>query len=508
MPRSAASIQAHALPFPQDEGFVSHFQYRGVIEGYYGPPYTHADRLWWIGKLAAWQMNLYVHAPKSDAFHRQAWRTPYPAEQLREFSALIERAAAQGVEIGFAISPGLSITYSSAADLRSLETKLLRFRELGARFFALCLDDVPTHLAEEADRRAFPSLAQAHVSLAHAVQAALGPSCRLLFVPTDYLGVAPTDYLEALGETLSRTIEVAWTGRTVVSPEIRSVEAAQRAATLRRRLVVWDNVPVADGPMRSMLHLGPFARRDPTLPKHVCGFLLNVMQHAHASAVTVHTASAYLRNPEHYDPEQAWADALHDLGAGAEAAFADFAAAHRFSPLHPRDRDAALEACFSELRARILAGGDPRPTFEALRGLLERRLAVAEQLRTGLTDRKLATEIEPWIESHQLDTKRMLAALEFLDGLLREGPRLPKVLSLFGFEGRVQNAQSPSAASYGPRRVLYPQLVSMRDDGAGFGADPALFKDCNLADEVVAFAESFGLEKLRARGASLGAPEP
>jgi hyaluronoglucosaminidase len=483
------------------------FPYRGVIEGYYGPPYTHADRLWWIDKLAAWLMNLYVHAPKNDAFHRQEWRTPYPAEQLREFSALVERGAALGVDVGFAISPGLSITYSSASDLRSLETKLLRFRELGARFFALCLDDVPTHLAQEADRRAFPSLAHAHVSLAQAVHAALGPSCRLLFVPTDYLGVAPTDYLETVGETLPHTIEVAWTGRTVVSPEIRSGEAALRAGTLRRRIVVWDNVPVADGPMRSMLHLGPFARRDPTLPEHVCGFLLNVMQHPHASAVAVHTASAYLRSPQDYDPERAWADALRESGAGAETAFADFAAAHRFSPLHPRDRDAALESCFSELRGQILGNGDPSRTFVALRGLLERRLQVAGQLRTGLFDRELAREIEPWIESHQLDTKRMLAALDFLDGLLREGPRLPKVLSLFGFEGRVQTVQSPSAVSYGPRRVVYPQLVSMRDDGAGFGSDPALFKDCNLADEMVSFAESFGLEKLRAGAAGSGAPE-
>ena len=474
------------------------FLYRGIIEGYYGPPYTHADRLWWIGKLAGWGMNHYVHAPKNDTLHRQEWRTPYPVDQMREFSELIEWGAAHRVDVGFAISPGLSITYSAAADLRTLETKLLRFRELGARFFALCLDDVPTHLSQEADRRAFPSLAHAHVAVAHAVHAALGPSCRLLLVPTDYVGVAPTDYLEILGGTLQRAIEVGWTGRTVVSPEIRTGEAAQRAATLRRRLVVWDNVPVADGPMRPMLHLGPFARRDAALPEHVSGFLLNVMQHSHASAVAVHTAATYLRSPQDYDPERAWAAALHELGTGAEAAFADFAAAHRFSPLHPRDRDPALEECFCALRQRLLGDDDASTTLVALRELLERRLGVADTLRAGLLDKKLASEIEPWLESHHLESKRMLAVLDFLEGLLREGPRLNKVLSLFGFEGRVRLASSPAASSYGPRRILYPQLVSMRDDEAGFGPDPALFKDCNLADEMVAFAESFGLEKLRA----------
>jgi len=318
-------------------------------------------------------------------------------------------------------------------------------------------------------------------------------------VPTDYLGAAPTDYLEILGESLNRSIEVAWTGRTVVSPEIRSSEAAQRAATLRRRLLVWDNVPVADGPMRAMLHLGPFARRDAALPEHVCGFVLNLMQHPHASAVSVRTAAEYLRSPQHYDPEHAWQDALRELGAGAEAAFADFAAAHRFSPLHPNDRDPALEGCFSELRRRIVAETEPGDTLVALRELIERRVSVADTLRTGLLDRKLASEIEPWIAAHHVETKRLLAALDFLEGLLREGPRLAKVRSLFGFENRVQAAASPLASSYGPRRVVYPQLVSLRDDAAGFGPDPALFKDRNLADEMVAFVEAFGLEKLRAR---------
>ncbi len=51
--------------------------------------------------------------------------------------------------------------------------------------------------------------------------------------------------------------------------------------------------------------------------------------------------------------------------------------------------------------------------------------------------------------------------------------------------------------SYGPRRVLYPQLVSMNEDEAGFGADPALFRDRCLADEIVRFAEDQAL-RLRA----------
>ena len=474
------------------------FEHHGVIEGYYGPPYTHTDRLWWIGKLGSWGMNLYLYAPKNDALQRQEWRTPYSAEAMREFAELVERGAARGVRVGFSISPGLSMQYSSADDLRALGVKLQSFREIGVRFFVLSLDDVPTHLAHEADRKAFPSLAHAHVAVAHAARNTLGPGDVLALVPTDYVGVASTDYLDVVGETLDPSIEVGWTGRTVVSPEVRSDEAAARAATLRRRVFLWDNVPVSDGPMRTMLHLGPFARRDAGLPEHVSGIVLNVMQHPHASAIAVRTAADYVRDPRGYDPERAWHAALDELGAGASEAFADFAAAHRFSPLHPRDRDPDLEAALEEVRASLRTGRGERAPLATLRVLLERRSGAPDALRAGLLDRRLATEIEPWLESHGAETRRMLAAMDFLDMLVREGPRLPKVLAFFGFAARTHAAASPAATSYGPRRVLYPQLASLRDDEAGFGDDPTLFTDLNLADELVRLVEDTALERLRA----------
>jgi hypothetical protein len=44
--------------------------------------------------------------------------------------------------------------------------------------------------------------------------------------------------------------------------------------------------------------------------------------------------------------------------------------------------------------------------------------------------------------------------------------------------------------------VLYPQLASMRDDQAAFGADQALFVDRCLADEIVRFAEEVAIRGL------------
>lgn len=465
------------------------FAHRGIVEGYYGPPYSHEERLCWLERLGGWGMNRYVYAPKDDPLHRAAWRTRYPADALARFAALCECGAEHGVDFAMGISPGLTMEYGAADDQRDLTGKLAPLAACGVRWFALALDDVPAHLTHPGDRRAFPSLAAAHVATAHALLDGLGQGARLWLVPTDYLGVAETEYLAELGEGLDAAIEVGWTGRTVVSPEIRAEEAAARASTLRRPLLLWDNYPVADGPMRSMLHLGPYRGRDPALEAHASGVLLNPMQHPRASAPAVRTAAAYLADPAGYDAESAWQEALAELGAGSPRAFARFAEAHRFSALCG-DRDRELEQAFRELERE--PGGVAADTMAAL---LDERLAVADALRADLLDRTLAAELEPWIAAHHEETRRMHAALRLLAALGSEQSRLDKALAFMRFEAGIQ-APPPAAASYGPRRVLYPQLVSMRDDEAGFGADPALLLGRNLCDEVVAHVERAALAAL------------
>lgn len=475
---------------------VPAFIHRGVIEGFYGPPYAHADRLWLIERLGAWGMNRYVYAPKDDPLHRAEWRSPYGETTLAEFRELVERGRAVGVEVGFAVSPGLSIEYASVDDVQALQAKFRDFQRCGARFFSLALDDVPTELLHHGDRTRFGSLAAAHVHVAHAVAEALDPQATLWVVPTDYVGTDATDYLEHLGSELAASIEVGWTGRTVLSPTISAAEAERRAATLRRRLLVWDNVPVSDGPMRPMLHLGPFVGRDPELGRHVSGLLLNPMVQARASAVAIHTAAAYMRDPERYEPEAAWRVALAEIGAGAPEAFSLFAEAHRFSPLLPADRDRELEAAVTELGDVLMAGGNAANVVAVLQRLLAGRVAASDTLRDQLGDRRLAAEIEPWLAAHRAESERMTAAVDLLEVLLSDTARMQQVFGLFRFEGMLTRIAPATVASYGPRRVLYPQLGSMRDDGAAFGADQALFVDRCLTDELIRLAERLALERL------------
>jgi len=163
---------------------MTEFVHRGVIEGFYGPPYSHADRLWLIERLGAWGMNRYVYAPKDDPLHRAQWRSPYEADALRQFAELVACGERAGVDVGFAVSPGLTIEYASADDVRALQAKFRDFQALGSRFFCLALDDVPTTLLHAGDQARFASLGAAHVHLTHAVADALGSEATLWLVPT------------------------------------------------------------------------------------------------------------------------------------------------------------------------------------------------------------------------------------------------------------------------------------------------------------------------------------
>jgi hyaluronoglucosaminidase len=479
---------------------VAEFAHRGVVEGFYGPPWTHADRLWCLEQLGALGMNTYVYAPKHDALHRARWREAYSAQALRRFAELVEVGARHGVSAGFALSPGLEIRYSDGSDRERLASKLGAFCALGSRFLALALDDVPTELQHAEDRAAFPNLAAAQVALANEVRASLPADAVLWLVPTEYLGLGSSPYLEELGAGLDARIEVAWTGRTLISPEIRSDEAARRAALLRRRLLIWDNTPVNDGPMRPMLHLGPYRGRDPELAASASGVLLNPMPQARASFLQIATAAEYLRDPQRYDPESAWERALARFGGPAARALRVFASAQRFSPLEPHERDRELETALAELSSALEKGEDPIPPLDALEPLLRERLGAAAAVRESLADARLLDEIEPWLRAHVRETRRIEAAAELLRVLAGGATRERKSQAFLSMEGRFTREPEPAQSSYGPRRVLYPQLVELRADEVRFGTDPALFLDRCLSDEFVRLAEQAALRLLGQAG--------
>ncbi len=250
----------------------------GVIEGFYGRPWTVDQRHRLFAQMREWDMNTYLYAPKEDLKHRHHWRDPYAGLEASDLSALIRDAHDQGVNFVYALAPGLDIVHSSEADRVALLAKLSSVAKLGARHFALLFDDIPPQMHAD-DMQRYAGLGEAQADVTNLAAAHLEPESTLLFCPTEYCArraepnVAQSPYLRALGQLLEPSIGFLWTGPEVVSPEISLHSIRELAAVIGRKPVLWDNLHANDYAPRRV-HLGPYDR-DPELRAEVAGILSN-----------------------------------------------------------------------------------------------------------------------------------------------------------------------------------------------------------------------------------------
>ena len=411
---------------------TSPFAVRGLIEGFYGNPWTHEQRLDMIRFIGARGMNTYVYGPKDDPLVRRRWREPYDAEGLARLAEVVAAGTAAGVEIAYAISPGLSIRYSSVADLDVLVRKLEQVATLGITTFALLLDDLPTELAHPEDRAAFVDIAHAHATLADQVAEDLGPTRSLMVCPLVYHGTGDDPYLAQLGAALDPAVDIMWTGREICSHVLATDDARRFAAIAGRPPLYWDNYPVNDVAMGWELHIGPYLGRDHDLHVASRGILANPMELAEASKIPLATIADYLADPDGYDPEASIARAIRDVAGDGSAdggrdaqAFALFAENVRSSCLSDADAPAvaAALAAFDMAADEAAETGDAsRLASEAaaLRAFSERLLGAADHLLRGTpANAALIEECRPWIEAFEVGARAMCRAAELAaDGVL------------------------------------------------------------------------------------------
>jgi len=261
--------------------------------------------------------NTYIYAPKDDPYHREKWAEPYPRSLLDRITQLAKVSRKCSVNLCFAVSPGLSIRYSSEEDLRKLTAKFAEVAGLGVQWFGLFLDDIPEEMKHKEDKTAFPSLGEAHAHLGNLLEGRLkeivGDGAHLILCPTQYTGTRPTEYHKALGEKLSQSVYIMWTGRYVCTPEITAEDADSFAAGIGRKPLLWDNYPVNDYVQQVKIFLGPLRGRSPELPSHLSGFVSNPMNQAEASKFSLITLREYLKNPYAYHPDKAWERATKEI---------------------------------------------------------------------------------------------------------------------------------------------------------------------------------------------------
>lgn len=388
----------------------SPFAIRGVIEGFYGNPWTHDERLAMVDFLADHGFNTFVYAPKDDPLVRRLWREAYAGGDLARLAELVARCERRGISLVYCVSPGLSIRYASQADQEALAAKLRSvgtLGESGVRSFGLLLDDIPRELQHPEDRAAFPDLAAAHARLASGLLARLGAGTSLTVCPTIYCGTGVDPYLAALGAALDPRIDLFWSGRAICSPTLEAADARVFAATTGRPPLYWDNYPVNDVAMTFELHVGPYRGRDAQLGEVARGIIANPMELAMSSRIPLATIGAYLRDPVGYDPEAAWQDAIREVaGVTDHDAYALFADNVRSSCL--ATDDAPVVAAALERFLFRVEHGDEAGAAVDLAALADQLLAAADRLLRGpVANPPLIEEGRPWIEAFETGARAM-----------------------------------------------------------------------------------------------------
>jgi hypothetical protein len=271
----------------------------GVIEGFYGQPWSQTERFELFDWMKQWGLNTYFYAPKDDLKHRALWREPYAPAELKSLEQLIQRCGERNVRFIYGISPGLDIQYGNKAEVRHLNQRLDQMREIGCQNFAVLFDDLPAS--------ADPALALAQAELANAVRRG-----RFLFCPTAYCGrmaAGKEEYLATLGHELSPDIDVFWTGPEIISREITVAHIQDLQRLLKRKPLIWDNLHANDYDGRRF-YCGPYAGRAPALRNEVAGLLVNPNNEFPLNYVPLRTFAEFVRGKEPWDARNAYLSAM------------------------------------------------------------------------------------------------------------------------------------------------------------------------------------------------------
>lgn len=304
----------------------SHTQYRGIVEGFYGHPYSVESRLSLFDFCKRFKLNVFVYGPKSDPYHLGNWRDDYPTsltEQQRFFGmitqddlrTMTQAAKACHVDFIWAAHPGLQqgINFydKSLMDqgIDALMTKFEHLYSLGVRGFGVFIDDMSytpsgsmqAYLADETQKR----LRERFVT--DDPDDEIAP---LFFVPTAYaLNYGGSYTLNDL-KSVDSEVVIAFTGYDCFS-NIRASAINDMAGRVGRNPVMWWNNPVNDDHderiyMREMTT--HWTIENSGAINTLNGLILNPMSQAQASKVALFGAADYSWNPNTFDVHQNWED--------------------------------------------------------------------------------------------------------------------------------------------------------------------------------------------------------
>jgi len=395
-------------------------QYRGVIEGYYGVPYSAEVTADLFRFMARYKMNTYMYGAKSDPYHSQHWDKAYPktiTPEQQEVGMLTEGMmrqltdAAHRCKVNFiwAIHPGGAFTDAKQTDV--LDRVMSKFRlmhQLGVRQFGVFVDDVgvPSDSASLALNAQRLTLLQQKIDREwNGRKAQPADTVKPLhFVPQLYAySWVSRQQGERFFRSLSTTpkkvcIYTVWTVPNSEDPDLVS-------SWLGRDVAWWWNYPCNDNDMNKIFpldtyrnfddeaHIDRNATLDPNL-KGVNTLISNPMQQGEVSKIALYSIADYAWHRAAFDNDASWMASLKAIfGKRAGNAF-------RLLPLvRHYDTNTQLADRIRLWKANSLDDQATQALLDELRSLQADAKALSGMASSdNVSDRLLWHELQPYVE--------------------------------------------------------------------------------------------------------------
>ena len=360
---------------------------RGVVEGFYGEPWSHQVRLSLINYYGRNKLNEYVYGPKDDPYHSSPnWRKPYPADQAKNIHELVEACRRNRVDFVWAIHPGKDIKWNEE-DYNNLVNKFNHMYDLGVRAFAIHFDDIE---GEGTDSNKQVDLLN---RLTKEFVKKKGDVSPLVVCPTDYsqLWASPKEdgQLAIYGKRLDPSINVFWTGAVVCS-DLDKATLDFVDSRIKRPAYYWWNFPVTDY-ARHIIMQGPAYGLDNDITnKMTCGVLSNPMEHGEASKLALYGVADYNWNVKDYNPIDNWERGLVDLTPEAHEAYRTFA-------IHSCDTETGYRRAESWETNTFRLADYSEDKASALKAEFDRIEKAPATMERDCKNQLLMKELRPWL---------------------------------------------------------------------------------------------------------------
>ncbi len=225
---------------------MAHQRYLGIIEGFYGKPWSWQARLDYPGFMQETGLDTYIYAPKSDNCLRKDWRQPWTEPFLERLIDCAGSFASSGISFGIGLSPLGLAGAGNTVDFGLLTEKLQQIVSVSDALLCILFDDVPSTGS---------NMASSQLKLCEKIRAVANPR-RMIVCPSYYstdpvleklFGARPPRYWQEFGIGLDDDVDIFWTGERVCSDDYSEDNLDFIANQFRRLPVLWDNYPVNDG---------------------------------------------------------------------------------------------------------------------------------------------------------------------------------------------------------------------------------------------------------------------